>query len=247
MWRCRLEQCISIKSFLNMKPEKIKLTDWARIFAGEVPAEFYIELILRAALIYLLLMVSMRMMGKRMSTQMSRLEMAAMVSLAAAIGVPLMSPDRGILPAVIIAAVVVMVTRALSAWSARNEKVESMTQDHLDTLIVDGVLQNNTMKKVRISREQILAHLRNESLLHTGQVQRLYMEANGAFSMVRSQTGKAGLLVLPEWDGAFVQKKVESAGIRICKQCALPKAAGEQESDCPNCGCREWAMAVQEK
>src|SRR4051794_17099270 len=78
----------------NMKPEKIHPDDWLRILVGEVPATYFIELIIRAAVVYLILMVSMRLMGKRMSSQLSRNELAALVSLAAAVGIPMMSPDR---------------------------------------------------------------------------------------------------------------------------------------------------------
>jgi hypothetical protein len=62
-----------------MKPEEIKLSDWTRIILGPVPPEFYLELIIRVIFVYLLLMVSMRLLGKRMSTQMSMLELTAMV------------------------------------------------------------------------------------------------------------------------------------------------------------------------
>jgi len=95
-----------------MKPEEIKFGDWMRVFVGEVPASFYLEIIIRMAVVYALLIVSMRLLGKRMASQLTRNELAAMVSLAAAIGVPILAPDRGILPAIIIAIVVIAVTRA---------------------------------------------------------------------------------------------------------------------------------------
>src|ERR1700712_2197316 len=97
-----------------MKPDEIKLSDWKRILFGQVPPEFYIELVIRGLLVYLLLMVAMRLLGKRMSGQVSRLEMIALVSLASAVGVPLLSPMNGILPAVIIAIIIVGVVRLIS-------------------------------------------------------------------------------------------------------------------------------------
>jgi len=81
-----------------MKPEEIHLKDWLRILIGEEPISFLLELIIRAAVVYLVLMLSMRLMGKRMSSQLSRNELATLVSLAAAVGVPMMAPDRGLLP-----------------------------------------------------------------------------------------------------------------------------------------------------
>ena len=71
-----------------MKPEEIKFGDWMRTFVGQVPPEFYIELVIRSFLVFLILLVSMRMLGRRMAGQLNRMEMIALFSLAAAIGVP---------------------------------------------------------------------------------------------------------------------------------------------------------------
>ncbi|QJW89539.1 hypothetical protein HNV11_09185 [Spirosoma taeanense] len=75
-----------------MKPEEIHLNDWVRILIGEVPGTYFIEIVIRIAFVYLLLSVSMRLMGKRMAAQMNRNELAAQVSLAAAIGMPVWRP-----------------------------------------------------------------------------------------------------------------------------------------------------------
>src|SRR3978361_844703 len=143
-----------------MKKEDIRLDDWWRILIGEVPPGFYLELVLRAAIIYLLLMVAMRFMGKRMSGLLSRNEMVAMVSLAAAIGTPLTSPDRGIIPAIIIAIVVVYIERWISGKAFSNEPFERYAIGKLDILVSDAVSDLELLKKVRISRERLMADIR---------------------------------------------------------------------------------------
>src|SRR6195952_702674 len=130
----RLERRVPGHKTIIMKPDEIKLNDWVRIFAGDVPPAFYLELVIRAFFIYFLLMLSMRLMGKRMSTQMSRLELAAMVALASAIGVPMLAPDRGLIPAVLIAFIVVGITWAISKYSVKNERFERATQGDSDML-----------------------------------------------------------------------------------------------------------------
>src|SRR3954471_17438353 len=124
-----------------MKPDEIKLSDWTRIFFGQVPPEFYIELVIRTFFIYALLMVSMRLMGNRMSGQLSRLDLAAMVALASAIGVPILSPSNGILPAFIIAFIVVGISRVIAKLSFKNQHIEEVTQDDIDVLIEESVMQ----------------------------------------------------------------------------------------------------------
>src|SRR5690349_17283173 len=151
-----------------MGQDEIKVNDWARILFGQVPAEFYIELVIRAFVVYALLMVCMRLMGTRMSGQISRLDMAAMVSLASAIGVPMLSPYNGMLPAFIIAFVVVAVSKLVALWSYKNQHFEQITQDDVDVLVENAVLQRKIMDKTRISRERLFAELRSSNITHLG-------------------------------------------------------------------------------
>jgi uncharacterized membrane protein YcaP (DUF421 family) len=149
-----------------MKTEEIKLTDWVRILFGEVPPEFYLELVIRALIVYAILMISMRLMGSRMSGQISRLDLAAMVALASAIGVPMVSPSNGMLPAIIIAFIVVAISRLIAIWSFRNQHFEQLTQDNIDVLVEESVMQPDIMKQTRITRERLFAQLRSENISH---------------------------------------------------------------------------------
>lgn len=224
-----------------MEPFEIYLSDYQRIFIGEVPGSFYIEIIIRAVLIYIILIASMRLMGRRMASQLSRIEMAAMVSLAAAIGVPLQSADRGILPALVIAIVVVSVERGISYFASRNEKFEQITQDDLDTLVKDSVLQLEPMKKTRITKDRLCAHLRSEQVTHLGAVERLYMEADGSFTLIKNAEPKPGLNILPAWDEEFI-KELNRTELLVCKNCGNQKP--ETDSTCSNCANEEWDNAV---
>jgi uncharacterized membrane protein YcaP (DUF421 family) len=232
-----------------MKPEEIKLSDWSRIIFGPVPAEFYIELVLRGFFVYLLLMVSMRLLGKRMSSQLSRIELAAMVAFASAVGVPLLSPSNGLLPAVIIAVIIVGMTRLIALLSARSQKFESIAQDDLDTLVFDGVMNLSVMERVRISRERLFAQLRSENFNHLGSLRRVYMEANGTFTLVPKEGSHPGLLILPDWDKPFIDEKLTKTNITVCNRCGeeKPYHTNIDEITCINCGADNWTAAVVEK
>lgn len=229
-----------------MKKEDIDISDWLRILVGEVPAAFYLELLLRAAIIFLLLMVAMRFMGKRMSGLLSRNELVAMVSLAAAIGTPLTTPDRGILPAVIIAVIVVYIERWISAKAFRNEDFERYAIGKLDILVNDGVIDLNILKKVRISRERLMAELRGSGVKQLGSVKRFYMEASGFFTLIKNEEPNEGLLILPSWDEEFCKRLAPSEEQLACGSCGFlrqkPVTSGYK---CPHCTADQWAMAVK--
>jgi uncharacterized membrane protein YcaP (DUF421 family) len=190
-----------------MSSNEIKLSDWTRFFHGEAPAEFYIEIVIRVFFVYLLLMISMRLMGKRMSSQLSRNELAALVALAAAIGVPMLDPTRGLLPAVIISAVIVLAQRMTALWAYRDQGFEKISQGDLSVLVNNSVMDVRQMQEARITRERLFGQLRSEGLYHLGQVKRMYFEANGNFTIIKNTEPAPGLLVLPYSDEEFIREK----------------------------------------
>lgn len=229
-----------------MKKEDIHFIDWPRILFGEVPSSFYLEILIRAAFVYLLLVVSMRMMGLRMALKLSRNEMAAMISLAAAIGIPILDASRGLLPAIVIAVVVVFTQRLVSYWAARNERFEGVSQDIFAPLVENSVMKLALMRDSRITRELLFAKLRSNGISHLGQVKRLYIEANGAFSLVSDPEPRPGLLVLPDWDAEFIAEHEVAEGCFVCNHCGNPKPADEQPDDkCANCDHQEWVPAYK--
>ncbi|UPK68343.1 DUF421 domain-containing protein [Chitinophaga filiformis] len=227
-----------------MKSYEIWIDDWMRILFGNVPTLFFVEIILRVLFVFLLLVFSMRMMGKRMASQLSRNEMVAMSSLAAAIGIPIQAPDRGLLPALIVAIIVIFGQRMIAKLATKSERFERKSQGDLGVLVADGTMNIKEMASTRISRERLFAQLRSEGIKHLGQVSRLYFEANGTFTLINSKNPKPGLSVLPEEDEEFVKKHVKYVNDKnVCLHCG--NDSGLNESDrCPKCGHGEFMHPV---
>jgi uncharacterized membrane protein YcaP (DUF421 family) len=231
-----------------MKEYEITITDIQRILFGQVTGYFFLEAIFRILVIYLLLVVSMRLMGKRLSSQLSRNEMAAISSLAAAIGIPLMNPDRGILPAVIIAIIIIIFQVLVARRAAANRKFESLTQDRLEVLAEDGKMNPEVMLHTRISRERIFAQLRSANITHLGMVNRLYFEASGSFTVLQAAEAKPGLSVLPEWDKELANDLLSPVTTEVCYHCGEQdgEKSGDGKKICKHCGHTEWVAAVEE-
>ncbi|WP_324676885.1 DUF421 domain-containing protein [Hymenobacter sp. GOD-10R] len=225
-----------------MKPEDIHPFDFLRIFLGEAPWSFLFEVVIRIVFIFVLLVVSMRLMGKRMASQLSRNELAAMSSLAAAIGVPMQVPDRGLLPPIIMAIVVISIQRLSALWSFRSEKFEEVTQGDIGILVEDGCLQLETMKEVVLPQERLFAQLRSSAIDNLGTVKRVYMEANGSFTVLKHPKPQPGLSILPDWDQDFVREQRKVPGTFACRSCG--NLAKENRSACTRCGKTVWTEAV---
>lgn len=228
-----------------MKENEIFIDDWMRILIGNVPVIFFIEVIFRVLFVFLLLLFSMRMMGKRMSSQLSRNEMAAMSSLAAAIGIPIQSPDRGLLPAVIVAMIVILGQRIIAAFVTKSERFEEKSQGDIGVLIHEGTMNIKAMVSSRISRERLFAQLRKEGVKHLGQVGRFYFEADGTFTLINKTAPKPGLSVLPEEDEKFINRLHINADGQVCYNCGNDEI--KASDSCPKCGQHKFVHPVSQK
>jgi len=228
-----------------MKKEEIHLWDWKRILLGNVPGEFMLEVFLRTIVIYLILLVIIRLLGKRMSAQLTITEMAVFITLGAIVSLPMQAPDRGMLPGILILMCVLLLLRGLNFFAFKNRKVEVVTQGDVSMLVKEGVLQVEAMRKMAISHEQIYAQIRAKDLLHLGAVKRMYIEGGGEFSIYPSAQPKPGLSVLPLQDKALRREDKRADELSACCYCGTVVQRAQSQAACPTCGHQDWTYAVQ--
>jgi uncharacterized membrane protein YcaP (DUF421 family) len=223
------------------------IIEYPRLLMGDTPPSFLLEVAIRMVVLYVVLFTGQRLMGKRMAGQLSRTEQAALVSLAATVGLPILSPDRGLVAPLLITAIIVLMQRLVVHWAARCPGVEHALQANVIMLVADGVLKLDAMEHAVLSHERLYAQLRGENLEHLGQVHRLYMEANGTFSLVEQEENpQPGLSLVPGWDDDFRKLQPTAAGRFACCSCGwVAKAPQAPTTACPKCGVAKYEPAVE--
>jgi uncharacterized membrane protein YcaP (DUF421 family) len=229
-----------------MKKEEIYLSDWQRILLGNTPFAFMLEVALRTLIIYLALVIIMRLLGKRMNAQLSITELAVMIMLGGIVSVPMQIPERGLLHGFIVLGCVLFLHRGINWLAFRYRKAEIITQGDLQVLVKEGVLDSAEMAKASLSREQLFANLRAQNIQHLGQIKRVYLEADGHFSIYRQASSKPGLSVLPEKDTELQQTKPQADGLLACVQCGnLEPKQKTAVTACTRCGGGDWTYVVK--
>jgi uncharacterized membrane protein YcaP (DUF421 family) len=223
-----------------MKKEAIDLSDWYRILHGNVPLEFYLELVIRALFVYLVLTFGMKYLGKRQSSQLSRSELAATATLAAATGLIILAPDRGLLPPVIIVLIIIGIQRFVHHRSMKSQRFEFTVEGHLTLLVEEGIMNLRAMKQARITKEQLFLELRGMKILHLGKIKRLYLEANGDFTTIEQLSAKPGLPTIPAWDQELIQEMADEE-YQACDKCGRLRS---DEKRCPQCGNDHFVTAL---
>lgn len=132
-----------------------------RLLMGDAPWWFLAETIVRTLAIYIVLFTVMRLMGKRMAAQLSISELAVMITLGVAIGVPLQIPAQGLLPAGVLLISALTFQRGVSYWAYRRRQIEVMTQGDVTTLLEDGRLLLDNLRKASLTPGRVFSELRS--------------------------------------------------------------------------------------
>jgi len=134
--------------------------------------------------------------------------------------------------------VVVLVQRWIASRTFADQIREKSFHGDISILISEGVLDMETMLKVRMTRVRLLAQARSQGIRHLGEVKRMYLEANGSFTLIKQRSPSAGLSVIPKWDLEMIERENRASDLG-CRNCGLPKQYDSQGA-CTNCGGEEF-------
>lgn len=227
-----------------MKASEIKLEDWQRILFGNTSPEFLIEVFIRTLVIYLALLLTVKWLGKRMSGQLTIIEMTVMITLGAIVSVPMQMPDRGILQGILILVTALLLHMGLTRAGFSSIKAEELIQGKSSVLVKNGVLQLAEMEKVRMSKQQLFSELRSKNIYHLGKVRRVYLEPAGSFSILLATDAHQGLPLYPPTDqDIFKGMKTDYKQMFVCINCGMTSDKDNVET-CEGCDQHEFIKAI---
>lgn len=220
------------------------LAEWKRLLFGDAPPVFLAEVLLRSVVMYLALLLTLRFLGKRMNGQLSITELAVMISLGAIVSVPMETAKQGLLPGFVLLFMILLFQRGLGYLSFKSGRIGRLVYGRPSTLVKDGVLQPQPMKREGITRNQLFAHMRYHEVGQLGEVDRVYLEATGMFSVFRAPSPRPGLSTLPAKDGAEIARQGREAALLVCAFCGAPKGEAGEGDECAHCRNYGWTPAV---
>lgn len=224
--------------------KKVTPFDLERMLFGEAPPSFLIEVFFRGLLLYLFMLFIMRLLGKRMAGELTVIEMVLMITLGGSVAVAIQVPEGGALIGFVVLTCAILFERGISWLTTKSGRFETLSQGHGVILVKDGVLQVDKLKDVRVTSQQIFATLRIKQIHQLGEVERLYLEAGGTFSIYK-KAGKApaGLPLFPKDDKGILRSYQRSGTLKACVNCGYT-AEHTDENCCVQCKNAEWVEAI---
>ena len=233
--------------------ENFRVFDLHRIFIGDAPWLFFLEIVFRTFIMYAYTVFLLRLLGKREMGQLSVLELAIIISFGSAVGDPMIGVNVPVLYGLVAITSIAIFQTVLESLINKNKKMEVLMEGTPNLVVENGRIDPESLHANKISREDLFRALRGKNVEHLGQVKKAFFETTGQVSVFfhAPKHIKPGLTVEPE-NAIPGSKKinkpnpVKEAGYYCCTNCGNTQQFDhlEKVSTCEVCPGDEWIKAV---
>ncbi|RYY46288.1 MAG: DUF421 domain-containing protein [Chitinophagaceae bacterium] len=222
---------------------------WRDLLLGSENWPFLWETVLRTLIMFIIIMISLRLLGKRGVKQLSVFELVVIIGLGSAAGDPMFYKDVGILPSLIVFVMIIGLYSGITYLIGKSKKFENLVEGKPICLIKDGVFEIENFKKEALGEDEFFAELRLQGVSQLGQIDQAIEESNGGISIFyfEDEDVKYGLPILPGTLDEAV-KEISEAGHYACIFCGYTMEVKEASKPvCPTCQKKEWVKASKRR
>ena len=220
--------------------------DLEKILLGDEEWGFIPEIMFRTLIMYLIVLVSLRILGKRGVRQLSIFELVVIISLGSAAGDPMFYKEVGVLSAIAVFFVVVIAYKTTSYFVNKSKKFEILLEGDCTCLIEHGRFAIENFKKATLAQDEFFAELRLKNVSHLGQVQLAILETTGSISVFyyKDEEVKYGLPILPALF-ANKQEQIKHRDYYSCSFCGYTKLLEPTPAAiCKCCKKNKWIKSI---
>lgn len=145
------------------------------------------ELVLRAGLIYIALLVMMRFTGKRTVGQFTPFDLLVVMLLSEAVSNGLSAGEDSIAGALISAGTLIVLNVSIAIATSRSEKFAKLVDGEPVLLGRDGKVFKDAMKRQHVAKGDIEQALR-EADCPLDKMKYVFLEANGQITVLREES-----------------------------------------------------------
>lgn len=208
-------------------------------------AEFIIEILYRTCIMFLVILLVLRLSGRRGVRQLTLFEVAIILGMGSAAGDPMFQEDVPLLYGITVLLTIVVLYKAITMLSSRWKFLHEMLEGKSMMVVRDGEFEIKHEKDADFSQMEFFAELRNQSVEHLGQVRLALIETDATLSILyyNDNEVKFGLPLFPD-------KYKPIKALPVDHPCAC-MFCGKIEVNlpsihmaCSRCNHHEWALAL---
>ena len=161
----------------------ISLFDWERILVGLPPPLYMVEILLKIVAVFALLLLVLRMLGKRAHHNLSPMQQMLLIALGSAAGDVMLYPEVPLGYAAMILLGVSGLTMLLEVVSTRVRGVRDYVESRPRVLVRDGQVDWDALRSERTTNRELFAELRIKGARSLSQVDAAILEVTGDLSV----------------------------------------------------------------
>lgn len=223
--------------------------DLKRIFIGDGPHLFLLEIVFRTIIMYAYTIFLLRVLGKRGMGQLSTLELAIIICFGSAVGDPMIGSEMPIVYGAVAITTVALLQISLERVINRHKPLEKIMEGEPNLIVDNGIVIMDALKKENLSHEDLFRVLRGKDVQQLGEINKAFFETSGQITVWFHSPKKVrkGLSIMPENEiprsAIYTAGQVaETACDYSCMYCGhtVQLTTGMNVENCPNCCNDKW-------
>ncbi len=144
-----------------------------------------LEIILRTGIIYVVVLIGLRLTGKREVGQMTPFDLVLLLLIANAVQNAMTGPDTSVTGGIIAAATLLVLNMVVTRIVFLNKKVRHVVEGSPTLLIRHGKILTENLDKEQIPAESLRQALREHSISNVKDVNLAVLEIDGSISVLK--------------------------------------------------------------
>lgn len=156
--------------------------EFAQMFDLSMP---WWAFVLRACVVYFVLLGMIRLSGKRTMGQFTAFDMLLVVLLGNAVQNALLGGDNSVAGGLLLAATLIALNGLVGLLSARSDRIEALVEGTPVLLAHDGKVYKDVLRRELVSRQDFEKALREAGIEGVDDIRMAVLETNGHITVVR--------------------------------------------------------------
>ena len=148
------------------------------------------KIIFNSIVIYAVLIVFMRLMGKRQLGELEPSELIVTILISEVSATPVVNPEKSVLCGIVPAVTLFAMELVLSLLMAKSVKFRALLAGKPALLIVHGRIDQSQMRRNRFTPDELAEALRNQGALDLNEVEYAILETDGKLNVVLSPASR---------------------------------------------------------
>jgi uncharacterized membrane protein YcaP (DUF421 family) len=144
-----------------------------------------LQIVLRTGVIYVLVLIGVRLSGKREVGQMTPFDLTLLLLLSNSVQNAMTGPDTSLLGGAVAASTLLLMNYLVGTISGKNRRVRRVIEGEPSLLVHDGKIIESHMAREHVSLDELHRALREHGINHCDQVALAVLEVDGSISCLK--------------------------------------------------------------